>query len=176
MLLSAEEVSLARERMLNNMLALSVGCIESTRQLALATTAVGHDGLRSGSEYWSQALGLKPEAAARHAATFALDHVARIGRVFEEAVRVFSETQKTVIRCSETQVRILDAMAVAVIERVRKTTPWEAEPALDALSDSLVTTAQAVRQLSEAAIGTVERLENGMRDAVVAKPNGRPAV
>ena len=176
MLLSAEEVSLARERMLNNMLALSVACLESARQLTVAAAAAGRSGFQLGGEHWSQLVGLRAEVAAQNSAAFVLDHVAQAGSLFEEAVLVFSETQKTVIRCSETQVRILDAMAVAAIERVRKTTPWEAELALDALSESLVTAAQAVHQLSEAAIGTVERLENGMRDAVVAKPKGRPAV
>lgn len=176
MVLSAEEVSLARERMLDNMLELSFACLESARQLTVAVAAAGRSGFLLGGEHWSQLVGLKAEVAAQHSAAFVLDHVAQAGSVFEEAVRVFSETQKTVIRCSETQVRILDAMAVAAIERIRKTTPWEAEPALDALSDSLVTTAQAVHQLSEAAIGMVDRLENGVRDAVVAKPNGRPAV
>lgn len=173
MLLSAQEISLARERMLSNMLALSVACIDSAHQLLVATTAVGRSGLQQGGAHCSQLLGLSPDMAAQRSTAFVLDQAARAGALFEEALLVASETQKVVIRCSETQVRILDAMAVAAIERLRKTSPWEAEPALNALTESLATTERALHRLSGAAIETVAHLEGEMRGKPGAAPGGR---
>lgn len=175
MLLSAQEISLARERLLNTQLALSLACIESARQLTLAAAAAGRAGLQQGGEHCARLPVLAPEQAAQRSAALVLDQAARAGRLFREAVLVVGEMQKTVIRCSEMQVRIFDAMAVAAIERIRKTSPWEAEPTLDAWTESLATTERALRELSGTAIETIERLENGISDASYARPGGLPS-
>lgn len=174
MLLSAQEIALARERALNNMLALSFACIESAHQLSSALAAAGRASVEHGGQHWSQFSLPRPETAVRLPATFWLDNLARAGQLFEEAALIFGETQKAVIRSAEMQVRIFDAMAVAAIERVRKSTPWEGEPALDAMRQSLRSAEQTVHELSEAAVETVERLENDMRDASVS-PLGNKA-
>lgn len=175
MLLSAQEISLARERMLSNMLAFSVACIDSAHQLLVAATAVGRSGLQQEGADCAQLLGVSPDIAAQRSTAFVLNQAARAGMLFEEALLVASETQKAVIRCSETQARILDAMAVAAIERLRKTSPWEVEPALDAWTESLTTSERALRELSGAAIESIERLENGISDASYAQAGGQPS-
>jgi hypothetical protein len=163
-LLSPQELSVTRERVLNNMLTLSVACIESGRQLSAALASAGRSNAEQGRKQWGQLESISPEAAAQLPTVFWLDGLAGTSRLLDEAMMIFAETQKAVIRSAEVQIRIFDAMAVAAIERLRKTTPWEAEPALDVMRQSLESVEQAVHELSATAMQTVDRVENEIQD------------
>lgn len=175
MLLSSQELSLTREHAMNNMLALSVACIESSRQLSSALASAGRSGAEQGRQRWAQLDSTPPEAAAQLPAAFWLDGLVGAGQLLDEALMIFGETQKAVIRSAEVQVRIFDAMAVAAIERLRKTTPWEVEPALDAIRQSLESVEQTVHELSTTAIQTVDRLEGDLLDTSVVQPSNKDA-
>jgi hypothetical protein len=164
-LLSPQELSVTRERVLNNMLTLSLACIESSRQLSAALASAGRSSAEQGHKQWVQLESMLPEAAAQLQTEFWLDGLAGASRLLDEATMIFGETQKAVIRSAEVQVRIFDTMAVAAIERLRKATPWEAEPALDVMRQSLESVEQTVHELSATAIQTVDRVENEIQDA-----------
>jgi hypothetical protein len=158
-LLSAQEIALARERALNNYLTLSVACVEASQQLASAVARAGRATMKQSGSQWSQMASLSPDAALQLPAVFWLDHWVRAGKLYEEALLIAGEVQKAVIHSTDFQMRIIDSTAVSVIERARKTSPWETEVALKAIKDSLMSAEKTLHELSEAAIESVDKLE-----------------
>lgn len=168
MFLSAHEIALSRERALNNMLELAAACIEAGHGLSAAVVAAGRASIEHGSRQWSLFGAARPERVAQLPAALWLDHVARAARLLDEALSILGQTQKAVIRSAETQVRILDSMAIAAIDRASKTSPWEAELGLAAMKSSLQSAEQTLHEMSEVAIETVERAESESHQAVDA--------
>ncbi len=176
MFLSANEISFARERVLNNMLVLSAACIESGRQLSFAVASAGRASIEHGGRRLSELDSLQPETAAQFPASFWLDNLAQAGRLLDDSLLIVGEVQKALIRSAETQVRIIDAMAIAAIARTRRTSPREAEAALDAMRESLESAEQTFHELSEAAIDTVGRVEGDiLESAGELSPSKKPA-
>lgn len=143
MFLSAHDVALSRERALSNLLELSAACLQSWQQLTAELVAAGRDSLCLGDGPWPFA--------------WWLDNLASAGRLYDEARFILGNTQMALIRSADQQVRIVDALAVAAIYRAHKTCPWEIEPALGAMKDSLQLAEQILHTVSEAALEAVER-------------------
>lgn len=166
MLLSAHEIAQSRESALNNMLALGTAWIEAGHGLSTAVAAAGRGAIEHGGRQCSLFGASRPDSVAQLPAALWLDNIARAGRLFDEALSILGETQKAIIRSAEGQVRILDAMAIAAIDRASKTSPWEAALALAAMKSSLQSAEQTLHEMSEVAIGTVELAENESHQAV----------
>ena len=157
MLLSAHEIAQGREHALNNLLDLTNAWVNAGHRLAAAWTEASRENIESGGRRLAQfdAVTL-PAAPAALPADLWRESAARASRLLDDALEIFGETQKAAIRSAEEQVRILDALAVASINRARKTSPWEADVALSAVRATLQGVEQTLRGLSEAAIGTVD--------------------
>lgn len=175
MFLSTHEIALSRERALNNMLALADVCLDAAHGLSMAVAAAGRASIEQGARHWALLGASRPDSAAQLPAALWLDHVVRAGRLFGDAVVIFGSTQKAIIRSAEVQVRILDSMAIAAIDRARKSSPWEAELALAAVKSSLQSVEHALHEMSAVAIDSVGRAESQSQPAVVAPPVAAPA-
>lgn len=175
MFLSAHEIALTRERALNNMLSLATACLEAAHGLSMAVAAAGRASLEQGGRQWSLFGAARPDSMAQWPAALWLDQAARAGRLFDEAVVIFGSTQKAIIRSAEIQVRILDSMAIAAIDRARKSSPWEAELALAAVKSSLQSAEHALHEMSAVALESVASAESESQPAVVAQPVAPPA-
>ncbi|MCG2576442.1 hypothetical protein LZ012_05475 [Dechloromonas sp. XY25] len=176
MFLSAHEIALSRERALNNMLGLADACLDAAHCLSAAVAAAGRASIEQGARQWASFGAARPDSAAQLPAALWLDHVARAGRLFDEALSIFGATHKAIIRSAEIQVRILDSMAIAAIDRASKSSPWETELALAAVKSSLQSAEHALHEMSEAAIETVARAESEGHQALVVKAATKPAV
>lgn len=175
MFLSAHEIALSRERALNNMLALADVCLDAAHGLSMAIAAAGRASIEQGARQWALLGASRPDSAAQLPAALWLDHVARAGRLFGDAAAIFSSTQKAIIRSAEIQVRILDSMAIAAIDRASKNGPWETELALAAVKSSLQSAECALHEMSEAAIESVGRADCESHPVAVAPPVTKPA-
>ncbi|MDE2442248.1 MAG: hypothetical protein KGP14_14615 [Betaproteobacteria bacterium] len=175
MFLSAHEIALGRERALNNLLEFSTAWIEAGHGLSAAVAAAGRSGIEQGSRRWSLFDAAQPAAILQMPASLWLGHLAGAARLLDEALFILGETQKAVIRSTEVQVRILDSMAIAAIDRASKTSPWEAEVALSAMRNSLQSAEQTLHDMSEVAIETIVRAENEGHQAAAALSATGPA-
>lgn len=145
---------------MNNALSLSVAWVEAGRQLTSAMSSAGRSGVEQGGKQWLQFGALSPDTALQLPALWWLDNWARGAKLFDEALVIVGEVQKAAIRSTDFQVRIIDASAVAAIERARKSSPRETELALDTMKESLLSAEKALHELSEAAIESVDSLES----------------
>lgn len=175
MYLSAQELTQSRERAVNNMLGLAAACFEAAHGLSVAVAAAGRASIEQGGRQWSLFGVARADGMAQLPAVLWLDHVARAGRLFDEALSIFGATQKAIIRSAEIQVNILDSMAIAAIDRASRSSPWEAELALAAMKSSLQSAERTLHEMSAAAIETFERADSESHPAVVAPRVAKPA-
>ena len=84
-----------------------------------------------------------------------LDHLARTCQLFDQGWSVCSDTQKAVIHSADQQLQIIDSLAISAINRARRSSPWEADVALQAMQSSLQAAEQTVHEISQAALDTL---------------------
>ncbi len=175
MFLSAHEIAQSREHAMNNLLGLSSAWIDAGHRLSQAMTTASREHLAHEIEHLAR-FGQDAEAPGTLLPTsYWLAHTARASRLLEDALDIFGETQKAIIRCAEEQVRILDSVAIASINRASKTSPWETEVALSALKTSLQGAENTLRGMSEAAIGTVDLAEKEIHQMTAVLADAAPA-
>ena len=83
----------------------------------------------------------------------------RASKLLDSAFEILGETHKAMIRTAEVQVRVFDEMVFASIQHAEKSSPWEAEIALQAMRTTLETAEHTLHGVSAAAIETVELAE-----------------
>ena len=75
--------------------------------------------------------------------------------VLLSGLAVCGDAQKALIHSADQQLRIIDSLAISAINRASRSSPWEAEVALQAMKSSLQAAEQAVHEISQAALDTV---------------------
>lgn len=160
MFLSAHEIAQSRERTLNNLLELSTVCLQASQQLSAAFSLASRESIRYGSQHWPVLGEDLADSPAPWPAMLWLEHTSRAGRAVNHALAIVGEIQKAIIRSAEAQVRILDAMAFATINRANRSSPWETRLALTAMKTSLQSAEDTLGEISEVAIETVKLAEN----------------
>lgn len=175
MFLSANEIAQSREHVLNNFLGLSAAYFDASLRLSELISASGREAIEhSGKHLNVLSHGSLDTAPALHTTAW-LDNTARAGRVLEEALEILGETHKAMIRSAETQVCVFDEIAFASIRRATKTSPREAELALNTMKSALQSAEQTLHGMSAAAIETVELAEQESRQVVESMTEQKPA-
>jgi len=154
MLLSAHEIAQGRERTLHNLFTLSATGVRIAQQWTALLAAAGRDGFRHGIPPFPQS-GFDL-AAAQWPMSWWLDNLARAGQLLDQGLAVCGDAQKALIHSADQQLRIIDSLAISAINRASRSSPWEAEVALQAMKSSLQAAEQAVHEISQAALDTVQ--------------------
>lgn len=174
MFLSANEIARTREHALNNFLGLSSAGIEATQRLAELFSATGRDAiaynqLQQPPEHSQIAALTKFHAIAWR------ENTARLSRMAEGALVILGEAHKAMIRSAEAQICVFDEIAFASIRRATKSSPWEAELALNAMKSTLQSAEQTLHGVSAAAIETFEIAEQEAHQALEHLAEKKPA-
>jgi hypothetical protein len=160
MFLSSHEIARSREHALNNLLDLSAACIDAGQRFSELISTNSREAVHHGSRHFTQAGHGQFETMTQFPTAVWLESAARTSRLLNGALTIVGETHKAMIRNAESQVRMLDEIVFATINRATKTSPWEAEFALHAMKTSLLGAEQTLHGISEAAIETVTLAEN----------------
>ncbi len=160
MYLSSHEIARSRERALNNLLDLSAACIDAGQRFSELISSNSREAVHHGSRHFAQVGHGQLETMTQFPTAVWLDGAARTSRLLDGTLAIIDETHKAMIRNAESQVRILDEIVFATINRATKTSPWEAEFSLLAMKSTLQSAEQTLHGISEAAIETVTLAEN----------------
>ncbi|MFN4340943.1 MAG: hypothetical protein ACK4FE_02780 [Azonexus sp.] len=153
MLLSAHEIAQGRERTLRNLLTLSAAGVRAAQQWTRLLATAGRDSFRHGVPPVPQS-GFDL-AVMQWPVSWWLDHLARTSQLLDQGWSVCSDTQKAVILSADQQLQIIDSLAISTINRARRSSPWEADIALQAMQSSLQAAEQTVHEISQAALDTL---------------------
>lgn len=175
MFLSSHEIARSREHALNNLLDLSSACIDAGQRFSELISSNSREAVQHGSRQFAQAGHGQLEAMTHFPTTVWLDSAARASRVLDGALVIMGEAHKAMIRNAESQVRMLDEIVFATINRATKTSPWEAEFALHAMKATLQSAEQTLHGISEAAIETVTLAEKEMHQTTEIMAASAPA-
>jgi hypothetical protein len=175
MYLSANEIAQSREHALNNFLGLSSVCFNASQRLAELLSLSSREAVEFGSKHLSTIDHCQMATATELRTAAWLENAARAGRRLEEALEILGETHKAMIRGAEAQVCVLDEMAFASLRRVTRTSPWEAELALNVMTVTLQGAEQTLHGMSAAAIETVDLAQQEARQTVESLAEAEPA-
>lgn len=174
MFLSANEIALSREHALNNFLGLSSVYFNASQRLAELLSSLSREAIEYGSKQLSDIDFGKTPAAELHTAAW-LDSTARASRLLEDTLEIVGDTHKAMIRNAEAQICVFDEIALASIRRASKTSPWEAELALNAMKSTLQSAEQTLHGMSDAAVETVKLAEQEAHQALENLAEKKPA-
>ncbi|MFZ2971133.1 MAG: hypothetical protein WA049_00725 [Ferribacterium limneticum] len=175
MYLSSHEIARSREHALNNLLDLSAACIDAGQRFSELISSNSREAVHHGSRQFAQVSHGQLDTMTQFPTTVWLDSAARTSRLLDGALAIIGETHKAMIRNAESQVRMLDEMVIATINRATKTSPWEAEFALQAMKSTLQSAEQTLHGISEAAIDTVTLAENEIHQTAEIMAPSAPA-
>lgn len=175
MFLSSYEIARSREHALNNLLDLSAACIDAGQRFSELISSNSREAVHHGSRHFAQVGHGQLESLTQFPTTVWLEGAARSSRLLDGALAIVGETHKAMIRNAEAQVRMLDELVFATINRATKTSPWEAEFALHAMKASLQGAEQTLHGLSEAAIETVTLAEHEIHETAEILAPSAPA-
>jgi hypothetical protein len=175
MFLSSHEIARSREHALNNLLDFSAACIEAGQRFSELVSANGREAVHHGSRNFAQVSHGQLETLTQFPATVWLENSARASRLIDSTLEIIGEANKAMIRSTESHVRMIDEMIFAALNRVTRTSPWEAEFALHAMKNSLESAEQGLHGISEAAIKTVTLAEKEIHEAAGILAAGTPA-
>lgn len=175
MFLSANEIAQSREHALNNFLGLSSACIEASQRLTDLFSATSREAIECSSKHLPSLHHKQMASVIEIRSAAWLENAARAGRMLEGALEILGATHKAMIRSAETQVCVFDEIALASIRRATKTSPWEAELALNAMKTTLQSAEQTLHGMSAAAIETLELAEEEVHQAVGSLAESKPA-
>ena len=160
MFLSAHEIARSRDHALSNLLGLSDACLAAGQRFSELFSSTGREAIQHGSKHWSLFGHGQIESMTQFPTTLWLENSARSSRLLDSALEILSETQKAMIRNAEAQVRVVDEIVMATINRATKASPWEVEIGLRAVKSALETAETTLQGISAAAIETVDLAEN----------------
>lgn len=175
MFLSAHEIARSRDRALTNLLGLSDACLEAGQRFSELFSSTGREAIHHGSKQWSLFGHGQIESMAQFPAAIWLENSARASRLLDNTLEILSETQKAMIRSAEAQVRVVDEIVFATINRATKSSPWELEIGLRAMKNSLETAEATLQDMSAAAIETVDLAEHEVHQLAKSVANTKPA-
>lgn len=157
MLLTHHQVMRAREHALNNLQGFYGACIDgSERMLALFANARSDTfNPNSFESYALDSAGFSTAIDRLEAWQEKVKATRLIDRIYE----ISGDTHKAMIEAAEVQLRIVDLMVFAAIERARKSCPWECEVALNAMRRAVESAEQNLHGIGQAAIQSVESVE-----------------
>lgn len=151
MYLAPTELALGRDQSLHNLQTGSLACIEAGERLAELFSRHRQQTLSCGAYHMPA-----PAAAVR------------------EVWNILGDTHSALLRVADEQVRLFDRIAYSLIERARRSVPWEGEFALRILRTTLEGTENTLHEMTEAAIQAVEIAERGAIPAETASPPADP--
>ena len=175
MFLSSHEIALSRDHALNNLLDLSAACIDAGQRFSELISTHSREAVHHGGRQFAQLGHGQLDTMTQFPTTVWPDSVARASRLLDGARAIMGEAHKAMIRNAEAQVRMLDEMVFATINRATKTSPWEAEFALHAMKASLQGAEQTLHGISAAAIETVTLAENDIHETTEIMAASAPA-
>ncbi len=148
MFVSAFEIAQSRQHTLNNLLGFSHTCLDAGQRWNAAFT--GH--LR-------QLLARRGECVAIVSPSDFTEHYrqdsAQSSALFEESLAILGDVHQAMISHAETQVRVFDEIAFALIRHAEQSSPWESILALNILKTTLTS---AENTLHEMGVATSETL------------------
>jgi hypothetical protein len=156
MYLTQQEIAQTRNYTLNNLLGLSAACLSASQRLAELFSSSGRDALYSGSKHFAQFGHGQLEALTQFPATLWLEHSARTSKLLGNAYEIVGETHKMLVHGAEAQVRVLDEVACSSLKRLERSSPREAEIAIQAVRSTLETAEQAMHDVNAVVIGNCE--------------------
>lgn len=175
MFLSSHEIARSREHALNNLLDLSAACIDAAQRLNELLSSNGREAVKQGGRHFSLLEQDRLETISQAPAAAWLESAARASRLLDGTLEILGETHKAMIRNAESQVRMVDEMVFATLNRATRTSPWEAEFALHAMKTSLQNAEQALHDISDAAIETVTLAEKEIHQTTETPAASAPA-
>lgn len=175
MYLSSHEIAQSRDHALNVLLDLSTACIDAGQRISSLLSATGREVVHTGSRHWSDLGSGQIVAMTQIPAAVWLESAARANRLLDGSLKIIGETHKAIILNAESQVRVVDEIIFATINRATKTCPWEAELPLQAMKLGLQSAELGLHDLSSAAIETVTRAEEEINQTGAIVAAGQPA-
>ena len=170
MFLSSQQITQSRDHTLNNLLELSLAGVEASRRWSALLSGMSRDAMDFSSQTFTR-LGQahshgQPESIAHFPTPFWQESSARRSRLLDHAFEIFGEAHKAVLQSTEAQVQIVDEAIFAYIRRAAKSTPREAEVALNLMRDTLVSAKESLHAANAAAIESVESLHVAEQEAL----------
>ncbi len=175
MFLSANEIAQSREHALSNWFDLSAACIEAARRLTGLVSEAGRVAIEQGGRQFSNFDQDRIDPISGLDTAAWLGQVAGVNRLLDNTLAILGEAHKAMIRSAEAQVRVFDEIAFASIRRATKTSPWEAELALNAMKATLQNVEQTLHGMSAAAVASIELAEQDAHQAIECLEEARPA-
>jgi hypothetical protein len=175
MFLSAHEIARSRDHALSNLLDLSTACLEAGQRFAELVSSTSREAIHHGSKQWSLFGHGQIESMTQFPATAWLENSARASRLLDNTLEILGETHKAMIRSAESQVRVVDEIVFATINRATKSSPWELEIGLRAMKTTLETAETTLQGMSAAAIETVDLAEHEVRQIAKSVAGTKPA-
>ncbi|MFH1659096.1 MAG: hypothetical protein FD131_2309 [Rhodocyclaceae bacterium] len=175
MYLSSHEIARSRDRALNVLLDLSTACIDAGQRFSSLLSANSREAVHTGSRHWSHLSSGQIGTMTQIPATVWLESAARASRLLDGTLEIIGETHKAMILNAESQVRVVDEIVFATINRATKTCPWEAELPLRAVKLGLQNAELGLHDLSSAAIETVTRAEQEIHQTTEIIATSKPA-
>lgn len=177
MYLTPHEIAQGREHALNNLLGLSTACLEAGQRFSELFASAGRDTLHAGSQHLNRFGHGQLDNLSHFPADFWCEHSARSSKLLDQACAIVGDTHKMLILSAEAQLRAVDEMLLAGLERAAKSGPWESEIALNALRTSWQTAGNTLRGMSIAAVDTVTLAEQEVHqiaDHLADAPEQKP--
>jgi BMFP domain-containing protein YqiC len=175
MFLSAQEIAHSREHALNNLLALSSNCFQASQRLNELLSAASRDALHHGSRHFAQFGHGQLDVLTQLPANLWLEQSIRSSKLFDSACEILGETHKAMIQSTEAQVRVIDEIVFASINRVAKTSPWEGEIALNAMRTTLEGAENTLHSVTEAALDGVDLVQRESHEMTAPLVEAKPA-
>lgn len=158
MYFSPREVAETRHHTLHNFLAASTAWIAAGERLASLFLRAGREAFVHGSRHIDGLAGLpSPPHLPVWSWSAGLQHTP--ARLMEEAFDILGDAHTALIQATEAQIRLMDHLLFAVIDRTRKSSPWEGEIALAVMRNTLQGAENTLHDMADAAIQTVEQTE-----------------
>lgn len=159
MFLTAQQIAEGRDYTLNNLLGMSAACLQASQRLSELLASSSREALHAGTQHMSQIGHGQLENLTRIPATLWLEHSSRSSKLLGNAYEIVGETHKMLVHSSEAQMRVVDGIAFASIDRLSRNSPWEAMLALQTARSTLESAEQGLRGASSAVIEQIERSE-----------------
>lgn len=170
MFFTAQQIAESRELSLNNLLGASTACLEAGQRLNELLANSGRDALHSGGQHHSRFGHGQGDVLLQLPATLWLEHSARLGCLLGGACEILGETHKALIQNGEAQIRALDDIAFASLDRLAWNSPQEAAAALKTVRHTLESVEQGVHSASAAALGSLELAGQEIQQIIEAHP------
>lgn len=176
MYLSPQEIAASREQTLDNLLALTASCLSAGQRACEISTEVCRDGVQHAGRQWRTLGHGQLDSLLQFPLALWLDGLTRYGDLVDRNWQLFGETQKAILRSTQSQVSVFDGLLFAGLRHAKKFSPLETVIVLEAMRTTLDDGERAWHDIGQAAETQVDALSEQVHQAIESPPPARTRV